>query len=182
MSEQPDGFIIHWDPVEGRFYDVLWTPDLRQSFQALASAIPYPVNSYTDRVHSASSAGFYGIAVRLPGNGDLDGDGILDTWEMAYFLALEQIHPDWDFDGQSNLEEYIADTNPTNPASFFAVEDLVVPTLYWTAKPDRTYSVYWTDDLNQPFTRIAFGLTTGSYTDSGHSNSPSFYYIKVEMQ
>ncbi len=182
VSEQPDGFIVNWDSVEGRFYDVLWTSNLVHGFQTLASAIPFPANSYTDRVHSVSSAGFYCVAVRLPFIGDLDGDGLPDTWEMNYFLALEQANPDWDFDGQNNLEEYIADTNPTNPASLFVVEHISGPTLYWTAKPGRVYSVYWTNDLDQPFIRIAFDLTTGSYTDSEHAgDSPNYYGIEVEM-
>ncbi len=182
MSKQPDGFIVNWDSVEGRFYDVLWTSDLGHDFQILASAIPFPVNSYTDRVHTASSAGFYGVAVRLPFIGDFDNDGLPDTWEMNYFLSLDQASPDWDFDGQSNLEEYIADTNPTNSASLFIVEDLSGSTLYWTAKPGRIYSIYWTDDLDQPFIPIATGLTTGSYTDNLHAgDSANFYRIQVEL-
>ena len=148
MSKQPDGFIINWDSVEGRFYDVFWTSNLTQNFQVLASSIPFPINSYTDHVHAASSVGFYGVAVRLPFAHDLDDDGLPDAWEMNYFLSMEQASSDWDLDGQSNLEEYIADTNPTNPASLFIVEDISGATLHWTAKPGRVYSIYWTSDLS----------------------------------
>ena len=106
-----------------------------------------------------------------------------DAWEMTCFGSLEQVRPDWDEDGFSNLEEYIADTDPTDPASVFIIEDMMVPTLYWTAVQGRTYSVYWTDDLSQPFMRIAFGLTTGSYTDNFNSvGNANYYRIQVEME
>ena len=118
-----------------------------------------------------------------PSAADTDGDQMPDAWEMAYFGSLEQILPDWDDDGFSNLEEYIAGTDPTNPASVFIIEDMMVPTLYWTAVPGRTYSVYWTDNLRLPFVNIAFGLTTGSYTDNWHAGeNANFYLIHVEME
>ena len=56
--------------------------------------------------------------------------------------------------------------------------------MHGAAKPScgRTYSVYWADDLQQPFVQIASGLTTGSYADNLHTNGPSYYRIKVEME
>jgi parallel beta-helix repeat protein len=46
--------------------------------------------------------------------GDLDGDGLPDTWEQTYFGNLSQ-GPDGDYDGDghTNLEEYQARTDPT---------------------------------------------------------------------
>jgi len=115
---------------------------------------------------------------------DTDADGMLDGWESGYFGSLDQMgFMNWDSDPFSNLEEYIADTDPTNPASFFVIEDMNAPTIYWTAVPGRSYSVYWTDDLQQPFVRIASGLTTGSYTDNQPAtDSPNYYRIKVELE
>ena len=118
-----------------------------------------------------------------PSATDTDGDQMPDAWEMTHFGTLEQTVPDWDQDGFTDLEEYIADTDPTDPASVFVIEDMIVPTLYWTAVPDRSYSVYWTDDLSQPFLRIAFGLTTGSYTDTLNTvGNANYYRIQVEME
>jgi len=118
-----------------------------------------------------------------PSAADTDGDQMPDAWELDYFGSLEQIVPDWDEDELTNLEEFIAGTDPTNPASVFIIEDMNAPTLYWTAAPGRTYSVYWTDNLRQPFIRLASGLTTGSYTDTLHSGDKANYYrIKVEME
>jgi hypothetical protein len=118
----------------------------------------------------------------VPSATDTDGDQMPDAWEMAHFGSLEQIVPDWDGDGFTDLEEYIADTDPTDPLSVFIIEDMVVPTLYWTAASGRTYSVYWTESLQLPFIRIASGLTSGSYTDDLHSGGNANYYrIQVEM-
>ncbi|MDF7798572.1 lamin tail domain-containing protein [Pontiellaceae bacterium B1224] len=119
-----------------------------------------------------------------PSATDTDADRMDDSWEMDHFQSLEQVNPDWDFDGQSNLEEYIADSDPTNASSMFIIEELQVPTLGWTAKVGRTYSVYWTDDLNQPFVRVASGLTSGTYTDStaADRDGPNYYYINVEIK
>src|SRR5205809_521054 len=52
------------------------------------------------------------------GNGnDSDGDGIPDAWEIAHAGNLTSLsaNGDFDHDGQSDLEEYLADTDPTDP-------------------------------------------------------------------
>lgn len=47
---------------------------------------------------------------------DVDGDGLLDTWEIQYFGNLDKTGSD-DPDGDlaTNLQEQMAGTNPTNP-------------------------------------------------------------------
>jgi hypothetical protein len=49
---------------------------------------------------------------------DNDGDGLPDSWELAFFGDLNR-HPagDGDGDGSSNLEESLNGTNPTNSTS-----------------------------------------------------------------
>ncbi len=50
---------------------------------------------------------------------DTDGNGLPDSWEIAYFGATGQDpNADPDGDGVSNLQEYLDGTDPTNPASF----------------------------------------------------------------
>ena len=50
---------------------------------------------------------------------DSNGNGIPDTWELAYFGNLNQnATGDFDGDGISNLQEFLDGTNPTNRASF----------------------------------------------------------------
>lgn len=119
-----------------------------------------------------------------PSATDADADQLQDVWENSYFSSLnEQPEGDWDMDGFNNLEEQICGTNPTNDQSYFAITNLIAPTLEWPAVSGRSYSVYWTDDLQQPFSRIASGLSNPSYTHSNHStNAGNYYYITVEMK
>lgn len=94
---------------------------------------------------------------------DSDGDGIPDWWMLKYFghptgqagdLSLAQ--DDADGDGMSNLQEYLAGTDPTNPSSVLAVH--ISPpsvagnaaTLTWPAVPGRSYQVQSTDNLDNP--------------------------------
>lgn len=52
---------------------------------------------------------------------DSDGDGLPDWWELRYFGGPTNgiATADLDLDGMSTLQEYIADTNPTNRFSLF---------------------------------------------------------------
>ncbi len=46
---------------------------------------------------------------------DIDGDGLLDFWELQFFGDLSQeAAGDFDGDGFTNLEEFDAGTNPTD--------------------------------------------------------------------
>jgi hypothetical protein len=100
---------------------------------------------------------------------DGDGDGLPNIWEAAY--RVSEAHADADLDGMSNLAEYQAGTNPTNPASLFRLEarwagnDLRLqfqPSLY------KTYGIQQTTALNQNnwVTLIEFPARAMSYTAS----------------
>jgi len=56
---------------------------------------------------------------------DNDGDNMADEWEMAYFGSTNTVAgghwEDKDHDGSSNLEEYVAGTDPTNSLSLLRV-------------------------------------------------------------
>jgi subtilisin-like proprotein convertase family protein len=77
---------------------------------------------------------------------DRDGDGLPDEWEWLWFGsttgAVAEV--DTDVDGMSNEEEFIADTDPTDPQDLFLLLDLL-PTQanHWTARvpasPARLY-------------------------------------------
>ncbi|TFH18162.1 MAG: hypothetical protein E4H02_00845 [Lentisphaerales bacterium] len=57
----------------------------------------------------------------VPAAGDADGNGIPDWWEFAYFggtIGAASTN-DADSDGLTTGQEYVADTDPTNSASYF---------------------------------------------------------------
>src|SRR5204862_1772996 len=84
---------------------------------------------------------------------DNDADGIPNTWEDANGLdkfnaADAQI--DTDHDGQSNLAEYLAGTDPNNPASYFKTSVAPIAGGYriqFTAQSGRGYTVQYRDRL-----------------------------------
>ncbi|MBN1669712.1 MAG: hypothetical protein JXR37_01685 [Kiritimatiellae bacterium] len=55
---------------------------------------------------------------------DADGDGMPDEWERQYFATTGSAGPDEDTDGDglSNVQEYIAGTDPTDRRQTFAVD------------------------------------------------------------
>ena len=92
---------------------------------------------------------------------DSDGDGIPDWWMMKYFghptgqasdhsLASD----DYDGDGVSNLQEFLAGTDPTDRNSVFRLW-AAVPTgntmnLTWPAVPGKSYAVQYKTRLEDP--------------------------------
>jgi hypothetical protein len=61
----PAGYVVSWNAVSDRKYGVYWTTNLVSGFETLATDLLYPINSYTDTVHSAEDGGFYYIDVQL---------------------------------------------------------------------------------------------------------------------
>jgi hypothetical protein len=80
---------------------------------------------------------------------DSDQDGIPDAWELlkAGNLTTFNATSDFDQDGQSDLAEYLADTDPVDPEdSFRIVEWALSPdgasaTVAWTSKVTRQYHI-----------------------------------------
>jgi hypothetical protein len=76
---------------------------------------------------------------------DSDGDGIPDAWELFWAGDLSSLsrEGDYDGDGVSDYEEYLADTNPMDPEDQFRIlayeSSENSSLLSWTSKPTRVY-------------------------------------------
>lgn len=100
------------------------------------------------------------VAILTIPNADTDGDGMTDAWELAH--GLDPRNPadaglDPDHDGQTNLQESIAGTDPADKDSYLKV-DAVAPsgsgngfTVQFSAVADRSYSVLFADILPTNF-------------------------------
>jgi subtilisin family serine protease len=91
---------------------------------------------------------------------DTDGNGLPDWWEQLYFGQLTGTDPnaDPDNDGASNLAEWLAGTDPTDPNSYLK---LVIP----NGRPTNGYVVQWPSVAGR-FYRLqrATNLATGFNT------------------
>lgn len=118
---------------------------------------------------------------------DQDNDGMGDAWEIAYLggtNAQPAAHADADM--QNNIEEYIAGTDPTNSASFFAVTHQMAGDFFvveWPSFAGREYKVLWSGHLPDGFIQQGPMIAgpQSSYTDMVHSAESSGFY-KVEVQ
>jgi Tol biopolymer transport system component len=124
-------------------------------------------SSGTVLFESVRSAQFAGERLREPEIlatfNDQDGDGIPDAWMLAHFghataqtADNSRAQDDADGDGQSNLEEFLAGTDPMDATSYFGLH--ITPpasagqnvTLSWRAMPARGYQLFVTEDLSSP--------------------------------
>ena len=128
----------------------------------------------------------YPPAPALNPSEDADGNGLSDSWEIEHFgdVGVDS-SIDADGDGTTNLMEYLAGTNPRNPASVFRPTSgtsggnlvLTVPTV-----SGRSYRVWGTENLQ--------GLWTLHDTIPGDGNTVEWlyplnqstrYFLRVEI-
>ncbi len=100
---------------------------------------------------------------------DSDDDGIPDQWEMKMVQNLTTLSGDGhdnDIDGVSDVEESVADTDPTDIHSFFEIVSFQQLSnsnrFIWTAQPTRLYSIEQSSELGDEaiWTDCGLGLMT----------------------
>ena len=95
------------------------------------------------------TTGTYSLVVSETNFVDNDQDGMPDAWEIAYFGSTSQppsgVSGDYDHDGSSNIQEFLAGTNPTNANSRLRVTGFAATNMFssltWAAAPYRYYNV-----------------------------------------
>jgi len=82
--------------------------------------------------------------------GDGDGDGIPDEWEFLHFACATGAvaGADADHDRATNEDEYIADTDPNDSNSFFAVSSIEAGSIVvgFQSESDRSYDVQFSEN------------------------------------
>ncbi|HNX52740.1 MAG TPA: thrombospondin type 3 repeat-containing protein [Pontiellaceae bacterium] len=123
---------------------------------------------------------------------DQDVDLLPDWWEKTYTNSATAMSAsdDNDGDGFSNLQEYTADTNPTNAASFFEISGFLASanqTVYFTGSTGRQYQVFYTtNDLASTDlvwiaanTNTVWGFGTNSSITVTNTADKAFYRLRV---
>ena len=127
---------------------------------------------------------------------DSDGDGIPDWWMIQYFghptgeaSDLSLASDDADGSGMSNLQDYIAGTDPTNPNSVFRLSAAAPAnstiSLTWPAVAGRSYQIQYKTNLDDPVWLTAPGnisvIGSQGYYLAPAAQSHSFYRVLVSI-
>jgi hypothetical protein len=97
------------------------------------------------------------VVINVVAPADANHDELPDMWQSTY--GITDPNGDADNDGVSNIAEYWANTNPTNPASYLRLVGITPSatngvTIAWEAVGGTRYRVSFTDDAQMPFTDI----------------------------
>jgi hypothetical protein len=133
-------------------------------------------NTNSTAVFAALPDGFLDRAWRAFRHADYDGDGIPDWWEIANGGDPTNMTATSDTDGdhQTDRDEYVAGTEPTNAASRFAAGAAApeggVLLVTWPGVTNRRYAVYGATELgSENFAELATNLAAtpphNTYTD-----------------
>jgi subtilisin family serine protease len=130
--------------------------------------------------------------VRLRLYRDDDNDGLPDVWEQKYLTSTNALpNIDSDGDGLSNLQEYIAGTDPGNASSKLRItkiqadRNLGYLTLTWPSVTNRIYTLEAATGGPGGFTVLSSAVGSPgetSYSDTLATNSTArFYRVRAEV-
>jgi hypothetical protein len=122
---------------------------------------------------------------------DSNGDGIPDGWTHGYGLnptdpAVGSSNPDGD--PHTTWQEWVADTNPTNAASYFQIRSRpgAPGSVEFPSSTNRLYSLLASTDLNAPAFLPVPGQTnvtgTGATQTLSDTNAAAARFLQVEVK
>jgi hypothetical protein len=129
------------------------------------------------------------FSVRI-GSEDSDLDGLDDDWEMAFFNGLSRTgNEDTDDDQLSNMQEFIAGTDPTNQGSVLRVITFTIGNRIqgtWKAIVGKEYRVQYTDEISAATWRDLGGTraaesTLETFVDELSSDKAKRFYRVVAL-
>ncbi len=139
--------------------------------------------------HGFEDVWLTGLPFVLPAT-DLDRDGLPDEWEYRWFGSITGADPDADDDedGMTNFEEYIADTDPTDPDSRFVILSVTNAAGMRIEVPSsaaRLYRFLYTDDpVEEEWTPLGEEIPgeepTTAFTDPDPVDS-RIYRVEVRL-
>jgi hypothetical protein len=152
----------------------------------LEADLPYPPSSYAIPTNHPSAS--YKLTVRIPSESDTDADGLPDYWENQFFgnLSAEPMK-DTDQDGTLNIGEYLAGTDPANPASVLRLTQTPISEgtlIEWSpVVTNRTYTLLYTPSRTESYQILAGNLPypQNSYTNTTPAASSGFYQIEATL-
>lgn len=138
---------------------------------------------------SLSNAVAYVQSDTIAPGADSDHNGLPDAWELLNFghIGVDP-NADPDGDGMSNLQEYLAGTNPNDANSALRITTITYGTapnyvtLQWNSVPTRFYAIQWSPALggtNQfsDYALLPFlGANNAGFNDS---NTNNFFRIRA---
>jgi hypothetical protein len=144
------GVNLNFDPTHGT---VTYCPE-----HGYRGADRFTYHAYDG--HDSSSVASMNLNIVAPA--DTNANGLPDAWEACY--GISDPNADSDGDGQTNLQEFLANTNPTNAASVFRVLGTSVGTnghcvLTWSSTGGTRYRVQFANG------DVGGGMSPGAFTD-----------------